>query len=220
MKRFFLLLFVVLLACAARGVYVPSASCPPLRDGDLIFQAHKSSQATAILAATWSLYTHVGIVDVTPHGVEVLEASRTTRRTPLAEFLAHGVQERYDVYRLASLTDAEAGAAVTAAEQYLGRPYDPFFLDGDDALYCSELAHLAYRDAGVSLGAAQRVRELHLDNPPVRELIASRWQRHPLCQDKGMTFEACHARILDQTLVTPISLARDTEVTKVCGNMW
>ncbi|UDF02895.1 YiiX/YebB-like N1pC/P60 family cysteine hydrolase [Asticcacaulis sp. AND118] len=47
---------------------------PDLRDGDLIFQTSRSQQSKAILVASRSLYTHMGIVKHTSSGWMVVEA--------------------------------------------------------------------------------------------------------------------------------------------------
>ena len=119
--------------------------------------------------------------------------------------------------------DIESGQALSIlgeADKYLGLPYDLFFLDGKDAIYCSELVHLAFGGgAGIILGEVQRVGDLDIDYAPVRKLIEARWKKHPMCRDgKKSTFEACYQTILQQTLVTPASIARDTKLEMVYSN--
>ncbi|HLQ19870.1 MAG TPA: YiiX/YebB-like N1pC/P60 family cysteine hydrolase, partial [Tabrizicola sp.] len=64
---------------------------PPLQRGDVIFQNSRSAQSLAILLATDSPFTHVGIVDFgADGGPVVLEAVKTTRETPLADWVDHG----------------------------------------------------------------------------------------------------------------------------------
>jgi len=52
-------LFAIVLAVMVWRAYAPA---PTLQAGDLIFQTSKSRQSSAILAATLSPYTHMGIV--------------------------------------------------------------------------------------------------------------------------------------------------------------
>ena len=200
---------------------VSAADLPPLKDGDIIFQYSGSSQSLPILLASRSVYTHMGIIDLgNPEEPMVIEASSPVKATPLDQWIARGTGGRVTVKRLANLNGAEARDIIAEADKYLGRPYDIFFLDGADAIYCSELVHLAFRDgAGIGLGQVQRVGDLDIDYAPVRKLIEARWQMYPLCRDgQQASFESCYQTILQQTLVTPASIARDPKLELVFSN--
>ncbi|MCC7252436.1 hypothetical protein [Hyphomicrobium sp.] len=57
------------------------------------------------------------------------------------------------------------------------------------------------------------MRDLNIDTDAAQKLIAQRWKSHPLCRTKGAkSFKDCYALILDQTLVTPASIARDPQM--------
>jgi hypothetical protein len=191
---------------------------PQLQRGDVIFQNSRSAQSLAILLATESPFTHVGIVDFDATGTPVvLEAVRTTRETPLTDWVAQGEGEDVAIYRMEGLTEAQALAVTTAARSHFGKGYDPYFYRTEDALYCSELVHVAFRDGiGAALGRQQRLDELDLSSVAVRALIADRWSSHPACADgQAQDAESCLALIRDEPLVTPQAVAEDTRLQLV-----
>lgn len=231
MKRYLIraAALVVLLASASAGALglwlaqtrVAAKDLPPLRSGDIVFQESGSSQTKAIAFASRSLYTHTGLVEVAPDGtVQVLEAAAKVRATPLDEWIKRGTAGRITVKRVRGLSEDDARKVIAAAHAYDGRPYDFFFHDDKETIYCSELVHRAYEEGpGMAIGKVQKVRELDIDNAAVRALIESRWRQHPLCaNDAAKDFQACYGLILDQTLVTPAAVARDARLDLVYSN--
>jgi hypothetical protein len=191
------------------------------RRGDIIFQTSSSSQSLAILFASHSLFSHMGIVDFdTQSKPFVLEASATTRATPLRDWVNRGMGRRIAVYRMPNLTEEKSRAVVSAARAYFGRAYDLFFYPAEDELYCSELVKLAFqKGAGVELGTLQRAGSLNLDNFAARKIIETRWQRHPLCRDgKVNDFASCFSLIKQQLLITPQSIANDKTLVMIYNN--
>jgi hypothetical protein len=193
------------------------SASPAPHNGDLIFQTSQSRQSAAILAATGSHFTHMGIVHLREGEPYVIEAYRTVEETPLVEWIARGDGDRYSLYRVDRLSPAQATTAIEAALAYIGRPYDPFFRDGDDAIYCSELVRLAFASAGVELGDEETVGDLDVDSPAVRAIFAERWQKHPDCADAADADE-CWNRMLGQTIVTPASIADDGQLVLIDSN--
>jgi hypothetical protein len=190
------------------------SASPTPHDGDLIFQTSQSRQSAAILAATGSNYTHMGIVHLRDGEPYVIEAYRSVEETPLDDWIARGEGDRYSLYRVEDLTPEQATQAIEAALSYLGLPYDPFFRDGGEAIYCSELVRLAFEAAGIELGEVETVGDLDIDSPAVRAIFAERWQKHPDCTDAADADE-CWNRMLNQTIVTPASIADDGELVLV-----
>jgi len=185
--RWFALCCVLLSASAV-------ASEPQPLDGDLILHTSRSSQSAAIRLATHSVYSHVGVIEVAPDGVYVIEAVQPVRRTPLRSFQARGQQKRWTLLRDASLTSAQRSAIVAEARSLLGRPYDFRFGWDDETLYCSELVRKVYaRGAGKSVGRMQRLEELDLSL--VKPALEQRYGKAAI----PLTLE----------LVTPASLAAD-----------
>ncbi len=149
------------------GMLLLLAACTRVRlqEGDLIFQANDPGGFTgAIEHVTGGVWSHVGIVDVRPEGISILEATteRGVVRTSLEDFLAssaHDAQGRplVKVFRLSCPDAARLGrAAVRRAETWLGRPYDFAFAEGMEAVYCSELVHASFlQDDGTPVFSAR-----------------------------------------------------------------
>jgi len=213
-------IIAVLLFSFAAGSFYARASdnYPPLRDGDLVFQTSKSSQSSAIFAATASAFTHMGIIRNDGGKISVIEAIRTVQETPLKEWVNRGDMARVAIYRDPALTPDQAKRVLSAAKALYGRPYDLFFSFNNDAIYCSELPYLAYKAAGISIGRLQKVSELHFDNMRVRDLIHQRWQRDAECTVRGYDFDQCFNHILNQQLITPASIAADPRFKQIYSN--
>lgn len=191
---------------------------PELKSGDIIFQTSTSTQSYAIMWASKSVYSHVGIVEVDGKNIFVIEAISKVSRTPLEKWIERGKLGRYSVFRLKD-RDAKNGHDVVAhSKTYIGRGYDIFFSSKNDDIYCSELVALAYENSGLKIGKRQKVKELDTDNLVVRELVKKLWRRHPVCKGKSKKFEDCWNLILEDELVTPESIAQDEKLVKVWSN--
>ena len=200
---------------------VAAADLPPLHTGDLVFQNMGGPQGAAITLASDSVYTHVGLIDVDDKGrARVVEAVGPVRTTPLSAWIGQGLGGRITVKRMAGLSARQAKQAIAAAHVYDGRPYDFYFYKGRDEIYCSELVYLAFKEGpGLAIGSVQHVRDLNLDNAPARALIEARWRDYPGCiEAKAADLKACTKIIMDETLVTPASLARDPKLTMIYTN--
>ncbi len=156
---------------------------PALRTGDIVFQESGSAQTMAIALASRSLYTHTGIIEIRDSGgPQVVEAAQSVQSTPLSRWIARGTAGRITVKRVRGLSEEAARKVLAAAHTYDGRPYDFFFHEDTETIYCSELVHRAFAEgAGIPLGRMQSPRDLDIDNAAVRKLIEARWQKHPLC---------------------------------------
>ena len=219
-KRLVLVSFSVLLFFVVGAYYATTAEVtfPPLKDGDLIFQTSTSSQSSAIFVATGNSYTHMGIIKKGASGTVVVEATQVVKETPLNDWVNRGLLNRVAVYRDEELTDEQSRVILGAAEKYYGRPYDIFFSFNNQAIYCSELPYLAFGEAGISIGQVQKVSELNFDNILVKKIIEQRWQRDEECTAKNYGFEQCFDHILEQSVVTPASIANDKRFVKVFSN--
>jgi hypothetical protein len=173
-----------------------------VRTGDVVFQTSRSRQSKPIQVATHSPLSHVGLVEVTPQGVYVVEAIQPVKRTPFARWKARGVAGRLLVLRPTGLDDAAKARAVAEAKRHLGKPYDSLFGWGDEAMYCSELVRKAYAaGAGVEYGKMERLGDL--DVAGLKREIAQRY-RGPVPTDLE--------------LVTPASLAADARLEVVASD--
>lgn len=181
---------------APRGVEGVAAR---VRTGDVVFQTSGSRQSKAIQVATHSPLSHVGLVEVTPKGVFVVEAVQPVKRTPFEQWKARGVKGRLLVMRPEGVDDAAKARAVAEAKRHLGKPYDALFGWGDEAMYCSELVRKAYAaGAGVEYGKMERLGDL--DVAGLKQEISERY-RGPVP--------------MDLELVTPASLAADARLAVV-----
>jgi Orthopoxvirus protein of unknown function (DUF830). len=214
MTRYALLLLILGLG-SAQG-----ADIPPLKTGDIVFQTTATGQSAAIMFASSSLYTHMGIIELDRNGTPlVVEAVGPVRTIPFEKWLDKGVGRRVTIKRVKGLSEGVAQNALARAHHYDGRPYDLFFYETRDSIYCSELVHAAFKEgAELVLGTEEKVSNLKIDNLAVRRLIR-RWRQHPACQSrKSANFNACFKLILNQTLVTPASIARDPKLELIYTN--
>ncbi len=225
--RKFIMRSVVVLAVVAAGfagwlyfTEATAANLPPLKAGDLIFQTSTSSQSLAILLASNSAYSHMGMIEFAANGEPmVLEAAGPVRSVPLNSWIKHGLGHRITIKRYVGLTEEVATDILRAAHKYDGLPYDIFFLPDKDHIYCSEIVRLAYSEgANVDIGKMQKVSELNLDNFAARKVIARRWKKDPICQSTDETFESCFAKVQQQELITPQSIADDTNLQTIFTN--
>jgi hypothetical protein len=219
MMKFALQALVAVLAVLGIGfTLAPAEDLPPLKRGDIVFQKTTTSASDAIMLASGTQYTHVGIVEIDGKGrPRVIEAVGPVQEVSLDAWIKKGNGGRITVKRIKGLEEAQAKAAIASARRYMGRPYDHYFYETRDQIYCSELVYAAFKDGpGMMVGREEKVRDLNIDTAAAQKLIAQRWRSHPLCRTKGAkTFDDCYALILDQTLVTPASIARDPQMEMV-----
>ena len=208
------LLFIAMLFLSPR---VTATDFRDFQSADIIFQTSSSRQSYAIMWASKSLYSHVGVVEKVKGKLFVIEAISKVSRTPLEKWIARGRLGRFAIYRLKGISPEKAATIVDSAKTYLGRGYDLYFTSGNKEIYCSELVTLAYGKAGLDVGKWQKESELDVDNVIVRKLAKTRWRRHPVC--KGVkTFEACWKLLMDDKLITPESISRDAKLELVYSN--
>ena len=190
---------VLLIGTALAGARDAPEPFVALETGDLVFQSSSSRQAAGIEQATGSPYSHVGIIKQTESGPVVIEAVEPVRSTPWRTWWRRGRQHRVTVLRVHDLPPADAKAAVTAAESYLGRHYDAQFDWDDQRIYCSELIEKAFqRGVHLTLGHMQKLGTLRLAGleGPLRERFGGRVP-------------------LDREIITPAGLAADPRLDLV-----
>jgi hypothetical protein len=199
---------------------VSAKDLPPLQNGDIVFQTSRSSQSGAIMLASGSAYSHMGLIEIDANGLPfVFEAVGPVKSTPLDAWIKRGLGGRIAIQRLNSLTPETALNILHAAHKYEGLPYDVFFRSTKDQIYCSELVSLAFSEgASLSIGHFQKAKDLHLNNFAAKSLIEKRWRKHPNCQSSVETFETCYAKILEQELITPSSIYDDPKLKLIFTN--
>jgi hypothetical protein len=125
----------------------------------------------------------MGIIFVREGKPFVLEAASTVRYTPLGAWIERGEGGAYVVKRVrAGLDGAQVAKLRTAAEAFVGRPYDPAFEWSDTRIYCSELVWKIYERAlGMKLGNLERLSDFDLSDSEVRTKLEERYgSRIPL----------------------------------------
>ncbi len=221
MKKILALLALLPLAGAGLVANTADADLPPLKTGDIVFQNTTNAAQQAIMLASGTEYTHVGLVEIDGKGrAQVIEAVGPVRVVPLEKWIGNGSGKRVTVKRVKDLSEEDAKAAAKRARDYLGRPYDHFFYETRDQIYCSELIYAAFKEGpDIDVGKVERMGDLNIDTPAARKLIQQRWKAHPLCKTKGAkSFDACYELIVQQTVVTPASIARDPKMEHVYSN--
>ncbi|MBL7689379.1 MAG: hypothetical protein JNJ49_15185 [Bdellovibrionaceae bacterium] len=195
---------VFFLACFITVAQAASSPTDKFHNGDLIFHQSKSRQAAAILEATGSPWSHVGMLFQKGKDWYVVEAIQPVRITPLPTFVARGRDNSYRVYRVRGITESEVVALEDAIVPHLGKNYDIFFEWSDDTIYCSELVYKTlFAATGKEIGLIQKFSDLNLNGPLIQELIRQRYK------DTGKTFNP------NEPIVTPVSQLEDSDLDLV-----
>lgn len=219
MKKFLMIFcacIVLTIASMAGLLYVTAnQNYPPLEDGDLIFQTHISNQSSAILFATASPFTHMGMIKKKGADIVVVEAAGDVGETPFNTWVSRGVLGRVAIYRDPSMTPKDAQRILAHAKTLYGKSYDIFFSLKNDKYYCSEVPYVSYQSAGLSIGKVQKISSLNMNNAAVKKLVEQRWERYPDCKARKYNFEQCYQYILDQDIITPASIAEDDQLQKI-----
>lgn len=141
-----------------------------LQEGDIVFIESQSSQSPYIKIGTMSKWTHCGIVVDTPQGLKVLEASKTVRLTPFAQFIGSAKNENWCVKR-----PKQKLSKPISYRKYLGQQYDLEFRFDNGKMYCSELVWLVYKDQGIEICNPRKVSSFILTRiPKVKKLMIKR----------------------------------------------
>ena len=162
------------------GLYGCSGDAlPSLKEGDIVFQTTSSTQRGAILLATHSKYSHVGLILKHEGRLEVFEAVGPVRYTPVENWISHGRGKRFAIIRLKDstlLTYPLLSRMESVATSYIGKPYDLAFDWSDDKMYCSEVVWKVFaRGAGVELCTPAPLRSFDLSSPKVQTILHSRY---------------------------------------------
>ena len=127
-----------------------------LKSGDLIFQVEgKGDFSKAIADATGAgdslKMVHLGIIEITESGeIDIIEASphKGVCITPYKEFINSSEQINGEpgviVKRLA--IEFPIVNVITKAKEFIGEPYDWWYLPDNGKMYCSELVYESYYD--------------------------------------------------------------------------
>lgn len=220
--KYTFIILIVLVGSSLLYLHITAATTtklPELKNGDLVFQTIRSTQTAAIIAATYSPFTHVGIVKINEFDKpEVIEAVGPVRSIPLERWIKQGMGARLSIKRIKDLSDEQANQTLEATKKYYGRPYDFHFLFDKEKIYCSELVYYAFQEGpAISLGKEQQAKELNTNNVIVKALMKRRWKNYAPCKPVS-TFEECYKIIMQQKLISPASIANDNRLEEIYSN--
>ncbi|MFN0080433.1 MAG: YiiX/YebB-like N1pC/P60 family cysteine hydrolase [Prosthecobacter sp.] len=151
-------IYLLLTGCVSSGTitsYMP-------RQGDIVFQSLPHIPVIdAIEGCTHSPYSHCGIVVKQDDVWYVLEAIGPVRITRLDRWIDQGREDAFAVCRLKPDFQPKVGAMITAAEKFIGLPYDIQYELDDEKIYCSELIYKGFKAAtGQALGKIVKLGDL------------------------------------------------------------
>lgn len=172
-NHLYILAILILFGCSK-----PSAD--QIHDGDIIFQTSRSDQSKAIQIATYSKYSHMGIIFLQNGRPSVFEAIGPVQYTPLKKWIDKGEGRHYVIKRLRNADRDMSFQAIeklkSVAAKFEGKPYDFTFNWSDDRIYCSELVWKIYdRGIGIQIGRLHKLRDFDLSNVAVRKKMKERY---------------------------------------------
>lgn len=201
MKNFIKIISVAFVLLTLTAVSVQAQT---LQVGDIIFHKSVSSQSKALTEATESEWTHVGILVVNNGKWYVAEAVGPVKATPLQDFIDRGKNKEYRIYRYKYFDPKTMTQSLYAAIKKQNKPYDIYFEFTDERTYCSELVYKAMLEVtGHEVGKVQKMKEMKLDGPYVKELIKKR------LTDTGRELDP------EEPIITPISQMRESDLALV-----
>lgn len=144
--------------------------------GDIVFQTTKGKIAAVASSATFSKYTHVGMIVMKGGKPYVVEANGPVGYVSLKRFIKRGVGSRVTIMRLKTpLTKKQKRKLVRQANRYLGKGYDSRFRWSDKRMYCSELVYKIYnKGLKISLNRPQKIGDFYSFLNPISIAYAKR----------------------------------------------
>lgn len=159
MKQSLLLAVCLFLtSCVSAGPITPYKP----QHGDIVFQSLPHVPVIdAIEGSTHSPYSHCGIVVNQDNVWHVLEAIGPVKLTRLERWISQGRDDAFAVYRLKPAFQPKVDAMITAAEKFIGLPYDIQYELDDEKIYCSELIYKGFLKAsGERMGKTVKLGDL------------------------------------------------------------
>jgi uncharacterized protein YycO len=177
-----------------------------IKTGDIIGHTSTSNQSSYIKWATFSSYTHVGIISKEDGKNLVIEAVQPVKYTELKEWIKRGKDSKFTIKRLENSTNYNLNNVVTQAIKHIGKDYDLKFEPDDKKMYCSEIINKAYeRGIGVKIGKWEKFEDVYglfRFIPKFRSYIRSRWGKSPN----------------DMLIITPKSIMKSNNLDEIYSN--
>ena len=179
-----------------------------LQHGDLIFHKSQSPQSKAIFEATGSEWSHVGILVKNKNTWYVVEARNGIETTGLQNFINRGKNKEFKILRSPDYKDSTMRTRLhNTLRTYRGKKYDIYFEFNNSKIYCSELTYKVMKTVtGKEIGTVNKMKELRLDGPYVKELIKRR------LTDLGKELNP------NEPIITPVSQLYDFSLDLVAEN--
>lgn len=183
-----------------------------LQDGDLVFQSGKTAQDKAVMAATGSKWSHVGVVFFHEGSPWVLEAVQPVKTTTLTKFISR-CPDAFYAMRLRNshlyLNNKNLLKAHEYAQTQIGKPYDPYFQWSEDRVYCSELIWKIYKEAaGIELCKPRLLSSYNLHHPTVQKLINKRYGSMSKLPMNELVVAPSDLALSDLLVEAPVKLGR------------
>lgn len=164
--RFFITFTIFMLSLTGCN----SIDVEDIQEGDIVFIESQSRQAPYIKVGTMSKWTHCGVIVSTPDGLQVLEASKTVRLTPVYKFIGAAKNGNWRIKR----PEQKLPNRISYSK-YLGMAYDLQFAFDNGKMYCSELVWQIYKDQGIELCKPRKVSSFIMTRiPKVKKLMEQR----------------------------------------------
>lgn len=202
-KKFYIILFLIIIVLLPLGYFLKKKLYDPqkrlsewsertktflsdgsLKEGDILFQETNSKQSKAIQLATHSEWNHIGIVFKDTEGFFVYEAVQPVKKTPLANWFARGIGNKFVIKRLIDsekiLNEENLFEMKKFATKLLDKNYDIYFEWSDERMYCSEYVWKVYKEVtGVEVGKIQKLKEFDLTSEEVKKIMNERYGDKP-----------------------------------------
>uniref|UniRef100_UPI003BAC0FAE hypothetical protein n=1 Tax=Stappia sp. TaxID=1870903 RepID=UPI003BAC0FAE len=175
-------------------------------NAQLIFVQGAEPLDRALVQATKSPYTHVGIVRLTGGGPVVLETTPSLWEVFVEDFLDQSADGHYAVYGLRGLSEEDAFTPPRVANDFLEAPDDPYLREGLSEMSGAELVNRSYRSLGLDLGEPVPLGDLAAGSPELRTWLESVWRAHPDCSGQRLDRADCLARLERQKVLTPAAI--------------
>lgn len=153
------------------------------KSGDIIFQTNTAGQGRAVMLATKSKYTHVGMIFYEGSQPYVYEAVQPVKKTPLSVWITNGEGSHYVVKRLINadsiLTENVLEKIKINFYTFNNKNYDLYFGWDDQKLYCSELVWKLYKNCtGLAVGKLSHLKDFDLSSLEVKSILANRFGKN------------------------------------------
>ena len=102
-----------------------------IQEGDIVFIESQSRQSPYIKVGTMSKWTHCGVIVSTSQGLQVLEASKTVRLTPVDKFIGAAKNDNWRIKR----PEQKLPNRISYGK-YIGMAYDLQFAFDNGKMYC------------------------------------------------------------------------------------